>query len=251
MCRLFGILASEPTSARFWLLGASDSMLDQSYRHPDGTGLAYYAGRRAVLEKHPIAAHKDQEFATEARSASSHLFVAHIRHATRGKPSLENTQPFSQDSLVFVHNGTVENLEDLADPLGPFSGDTDSERYFAVLRHHIGKASNTLTGIRKAVGWIKKNCTYTSLNFLLADGDCLYALRLPGTRDFCLYTRRLGAEEDFRGLSSYGTRTESRHRSGATLFASEQIDSAPSWRELEPGTLAVAHRDLRLDFHYI
>ena len=226
-------------------------MLDQSYRHPDGTGLAYYVGREPVVEKQPIAAYEDREFAAEARSTHSHLFVAHIRHATRGKPSLENTQPFAQDSLVFTHNGTIDNLENLPDSLGPFSGDTDSERYFAVLRHHIGKATNTLIGIRKAVGWIRENCIYTSLNFLLAEGDCLYALRLPGTRDFCLYTRRLGAEEDFRGLSSYGTCTESWHRSGATLFASEQIDSAPSWRELEPGTLAVAYRDLRVEFHRV
>jgi predicted glutamine amidotransferase len=91
-----------------------------------------------------------------------------------------------------------------------------------------------------------ENCAYTSLNFLLADGDFLYAFRLAGTEG--LYVRRLEAE-DFRGQSSYGTRTESRHSHGAILFASEEVDSAPSWRELEPWTLAVAHRDLRLEVH--
>jgi hypothetical protein len=58
-----------------------------------------------------------------------------------------------------------------------------------------------------------ENCAYTSLNFLLADGGFLYAFRLPGTEG--LYVRRLEAEEDFRGQSSYGTRTESRHSHGA------------------------------------
>ena len=91
-----------------------------------------------------------------------------------------------------------------------------------------------------------KNYTYTSLNFLLADGDFLYALRLPGMEG--LYVRRLEAG-DLRGESSYGIRTESSHLHEAILFASEEVDSAPSWRELKPGTLAVAHRDLRLEIH--
>jgi predicted glutamine amidotransferase len=93
-----------------------------------------------------------------------------------------------------------------------------------------------------------KYYTYTSLNFLLADGDSLYALRIPGMEG--LYVRRFEAR-DFRGVRSYGTRTESSHLHGTILFASEEVDSAPSWRELEPGTLAVAHRDLRLEFHAV
>jgi hypothetical protein len=133
--------------------------------------------------------------------------------------------------------------------LGLFLGDTDSERYFVLLQHHIREVPDTVTGIRKTVDWIKENCTYTSLNFLLADGDSLYALRLPDTKG--LFVRRLEAEEDLRGSSSYGTRAEGCHHSGAILFASERIDSAPSWRELEPGTLEVARRDLRLEMYRI
>lgn len=247
MCRLFGMLASEPVAARFWLLSASDSMLHQSHRNPDGTGLAHYVGHRPVLEKHPIAAHQNREFAAEARQVRSHLFVAHVRHATQGEPRLENTQPFARDSLVFAHNGNIDGLEDLPVSVGPFEGGTDSERYFALLRYHISNAPDTLTGIQEAVSRVMENCAYTSLNFLLADSDSLYALRLPGLEG--LHVRRLEAEEEFRVQSSYGTRTESSHHHGTILFASEEVDSAPSWRELEPGTLAVAHRDLRLEFH--
>ena len=240
------MLASEPTDARFWLLGASDSVLRQSYENPDGTGLAHYISRRPVVEKHPIAAHQDREFAAEARQIRSHLFVAHVRQATQGEPRLENTQPFAHGSLVFAHNGNIDGLEDLPLSLGPFEGDTDSERYFALLRHHIRQSPDTLTGTRDAVSQIMKSCTYTSLNFLLADGDFFYALRLPGMEG--LHVRRLEAE-DFRGESSYGTRTESSHVNETILFASEEVDSAPSWKELTPGTLAVADRDLRLEFH--
>jgi predicted glutamine amidotransferase len=249
MCRLFGMLSPEPIAARFWLLDAPGSLLGQSLRNPDGTGLAHYVGPKATVDKQPIAAYEDREFAAEARHVRSHLFVAHIRHATRGEARQENTQPFSQGSLVFAHNGTIDGLEEASHTLGLLLGDTDSERYFALLRHHIGEASDALSGIKEAVGWIRQNCSYASLNFLLADGDSLYALRLPDTED--LFVRRLEAEEDLQGVSSYGTRTESRRCSGAILFASEELDSSASWRELEPRTLAVARRDLRLELHQV
>jgi glutamine amidotransferase len=245
------MMASEPATAHFWLLGASDSMIDQSYKHSDGTGLAHYVDHRPIVQKHPIAAYRNQDFVARARRVRSHLFVAHVRYATQGRSCLDNTQPFADDSLVFAHNGHIEGLENLPLSLGPFRGDTDSEQYFAVLRHYIEKALNIPAGIRKAVEWITENCTYASLNFLLADGDFLYALRFPGTEDPHLFVRRLEAGEDFRGQSLYGSRTECCSRHGAILFASEPIDSASSWRELEPETLAVADRDLRLELHHI
>jgi glutamine amidotransferase len=250
MCRLFGMLSPEPVTARFWLLDATDSVLDQSLRNPDGTGLAHYVGPKPIVDKQPIAAYEDRQFAAEARHVHSHLFVAHVRHATQGEPRPVNTQPFSHGPLVFAHNGDIEGLEEqLPGSSGLLLGDTDSERYFVLLQHHLREAQDAITGIRKTVDWVRENCTYVSLNFLLADGDSLYALRLPDTNG--LFVRRLEAEEDLRGSSSHGTRTESRYRSGAILFASERLDSAPSWRELEPGTLAVARRDLRLEMYRV
>lgn len=124
MCRLFGMLAAEPVAARFWLLGAADSVVDQSYRNPDGAGLAHYVGPKPVVEKHPIAAHEDRKFAADARDARSHLFIAHVRHATRGAPRPENTQPFSRGNRIFAHNGTIDGLEELPGSLGLFLGDT-------------------------------------------------------------------------------------------------------------------------------
>jgi glutamine amidotransferase len=244
------MIAPEPTSARFWLLNAPDSVVDQSHRNPDGTGLAYYdEDFRANVDKQPLAAHQDQEFASEAHHVRSHLFVAHVRHATQGKVSQENTQPFVHAGLIFAHNGNVEDLEHLLFPVGPLCGDTDSERYFAILRHHVWEASDNLAGIQRTVAWISENCDYTSLNFLLADGESLYALRSVGNED--LWIRRLEAGEDLLGPSSYGTRAETSLGQGAVLFASEKLDYAPSWEKLEPSTLAVAHRDLRLERHQL
>ena len=125
---------------------------------------------------------------------------------------------------------------------------TDADRLVTIGEGEVEVAHEALLREWPRLGtWIEEHCTYTSLNFLLADGDSLYALRLPGTEG--LFVRQLEAGEDLQGLSSYGTRTEGRNLTEAILFASERIDSASSWQELRPGTLAVADRDLRLEFH--
>lgn len=169
--------------------------------------------------------------------------------SSRGLSIAKHLSSFVHAGLVFAHNGNVEGLEHLLLPVGPLYGDTDSERYFAILRHHVWEASDNLAGIQRTVAWISENCDYTSLNFLLADGESLYALRSVGNED--LWIRRLEAGEDLLGPSSYGTRAETSLGHGAVLFASEKLDHAPSWEKLEPGTLAVAHRDLRLKRHQL
>jgi predicted glutamine amidotransferase len=246
MCRLFGMLAAEPVAARFGSWVPPIPCSTSPTGTPTGTGLAHYVSLRPVVEKHPVAAHEDREFAAEACGAHSHLFVAHVRHTSRGEPRPENTQPFSPGSLVFAHNGTVDGLKVLlpGSSSGLLLGDTDSERYFALLHHHIREDRDTITDTMKAVYCSQKCCIYTSLNFVLADGDYLYALRLPDTER---PTSAASSPRKIWGPQLLGDRTESHVPQGAVLFASERIDPAPSWRELKPGTLAVARHDLRLE----
>ena len=87
MCRLFGLHAgATPVSATFWLLDAPDSLREESHREPDGAGIGVFddAGR-PVIDKQPIAAWQDAEFATEAKNARSRTFVANERRATAAR----------------------------------------------------------------------------------------------------------------------------------------------------------------------
>ena len=102
-----------------------------------------------------------------------------------------SNQPFVKGGLGFDHNGNVESLENLSFPVAPLHGDTDFERYFAFLRHHVREAPDTLAGIQSAIAWFSENRDYTSLNLLQADGERLYAVRYVGNED--LWYRRLEA----------------------------------------------------------
>src|SRR3978361_398419 len=107
MCRLFGLSGgTHRVRATFWLLEAPDSLSRQSRRDPDGTGLGVYdaSGAPRVM-RHPIPAYRDRAFAEEAREVRSRTFIAHVRYASNGGLTVENTHPFMLDGRLFAHNG--------------------------------------------------------------------------------------------------------------------------------------------------
>jgi glutamine amidotransferase len=111
MCRLFGMSgAPHRVKATFWLVEAPDNLAAQSRRDPDGTGLGiFHRDGRPWVEKQPMAAFEDSRFAGEARHRESTTFLAHVRHASTGKPSMSNTHPFTQHGRIFAHNGVLKD----------------------------------------------------------------------------------------------------------------------------------------------
>jgi glutamine amidotransferase len=121
------------------LLHGSNALRVQSKEHPDGWGLGWYepAGPRVVRSLTP--AHGDGEFEKLSHYVTAQTVVAHVRKASVGRVSEENTHPFQRGPWLFMHNGTLpqwENnrsrLEELIAPAlrEKLRGETDSERCF-------------------------------------------------------------------------------------------------------------------------
>ena len=109
MCRVFGCVAAEPVSIRHELLEAENPLIRQSEDHDSGWGMAVYQradGDEPRLLRFPQAAYADDEFerATELRGR---IFNVHVRRATMGGLTLENTHPFCLGNYSFCHNGTI------------------------------------------------------------------------------------------------------------------------------------------------
>ncbi len=244
MCRLFGLCAgTEPVTATFWLLEAPDSLRAQSHREPDGTGLGYFdAERRPVVEKQPLAAFDDRAFAREARTSHSTAFVSHIRFASTGGLELRNTHPFEQHGRLFAHNGVIEDLPLLERELGEdrslVAGDTDSERFFALITRAIdAHTGDVAAGIAAAVNWVADHLRVLSLNFVLIGPAELWALRYPDTHELHVLERAAG--DPLEQTSQHGTRIRSEHAAHrpTVVIASEQMDDDPGWRMLSSGEL--------------
>jgi glutamine amidotransferase len=250
--------APRRTRATFWLLDAPDSLSDQSRREPDGVGLGCFgADGSVILHKAPVAAYEDRAFAQEAKQVESATFLAHIRFASTGAVELRNTHPFVQAGRLFAHNGVIEGLDELDTELGEdramVHGDTDSERFFALISREIAACSGDVgAGIERAAHWVARHLPLYALNLVITTPRELWALRYPDTHPLYTLERRPGGQHGNRHLDHSGTggrmRVHSRDLAAtpALVVASERMDDNPAWRLLEPGELVHAGPDLRV-----
>ena len=139
MCRLFGLHGGrQRVRARFWLLEAPRSLALQSRCQPDGYGIGTFdEDGTPEVERGVTPAWQDEAFTREAKEGCSRTYVVHIRYASAGPTALRNSHPFLQAGRLFGHNGVFEGLGELEEHLGSdralVHGDTDSERFFALI----------------------------------------------------------------------------------------------------------------------
>lgn len=259
MCRLFGMSGgTERVRATFWLLEAPDSLAKQSRREPDGTGLGWFDDRdRPEVVKQPIAAFEDEQFAREAREVESRTFVAHVRYASNGGLTTANTHPFEQEGRLFAHNGVIGDLgaleSELGDAMSLVHGETDSERWFALITRSIAAAGDVQAGIVTATRWVAEHLPILSVNFVLITATDLWALRYPDTHPLYVLERAAGGPAGNRHLDHASARGSIRVRSAgfadrpAVVVATERMDEDPGWRSLDSGELVHVDRELHVE----
>jgi hypothetical protein len=136
MCRLLGIVASEPTEFRLALREAPRSLAALSREHRDGWGLAVWDDAERLAPRQGDRLRSRGRALPRARRGRGELLVAHIRQRTVGCSSLENTHPFQSGRWVFAHNGTIKDVEFLRAKTSASrnGGDPRTDRQRAVLR---------------------------------------------------------------------------------------------------------------------
>jgi predicted glutamine amidotransferase len=259
MCRLFGMSGgTNNVQATFWLLDAPDSLLMQSENQPDGVGLGTFDSDGAPrIYRKPVPAIRSQTFIANAHEVRSRTFVSHIRHATAGEPTLENTHPFEQQGRIFAHNGVIGDAPGLRRRLGDYAkllqGGTDSELFFTLITKRIDEHDGDVAaGITAAANELAAKIPLYSLNFVLTTATDVWALRYPDTNELYVLERSIGnidpgAGFDERSLSGI-MRVMSAELSvlPATVIASEPLDASPRWRLLESGELIHIDSELRM-----
>jgi len=248
MCRLFGLTAGTTrVRATFWLLDAPDSLEAQSHRNADGSGIGFFdAAGAPVIDKQPEPAFEDEEFIHEAKQAQSATFVAHVRYATAGGRAVRNTHPFAARGRIMAHNGGIGELALLDEQLGSYRslvlGDTDSERYFALITQQTdAHGGDVAAGIAAAARWIAANVPLSSLNTVVAAPGELWALRYPAQHALHIIERPAGPGAGKAGLHVRSA-TSSVHVPAldavpSVVVASEELDGEDGWRMLAPGEL--------------
>jgi glucosamine--fructose-6-phosphate aminotransferase (isomerizing) len=125
------------------------------YRGYDSAGIAVLTAtgldrRRAKGKVRDLEALQNQS------PLSGHSGIAHTRWATHGVPNTRNAHPhISGDSLSVVHNGIIENHEELRAELRglgyEFNSDTDTEVIAHLVEHHQRGGASLLDAARAAL----------------------------------------------------------------------------------------------------
>jgi predicted glutamine amidotransferase len=180
-----------------------------------------------------------------------------VRYASTGGIEPDNTHPFEQEGRVFAHNGHIEGLDRLEEQLGDYRrlvrGETDSERFFAlVTKETEAQGGDPGAGLVAAARWVAAELPLFALNCLLATPTGMWALRYPDAHDLLLLERASGGPTGGRHFDAASQAGRIRVRSGelaetpAVVFASERMDEDPGWHNLKAGELVHIDGDLRV-----
>lgn len=186
MCQLLGMNCNVPTDICFSFTGfqARGGATDV---HRDGWGIAFFEGRgaRVFLDPQPSCESPVADLVRHYPIRSLNV-IAHIRKATQGAVGLENTHPFMRELWgrywIFAHNGNLKDyVPDLDGSFLPV-GQTDSERAFChllqTLRQRFPAGLPSREALREALDEFAAGLRPLGpFNFLLSNGDCLFAHR--------------------------------------------------------------------------
>ncbi len=251
MCRLLGFAARSPVAVRD-ALGAQDfeTFTELTRLHGDGWGIAWDGPEGMTRVVAPRAALSDPDYQRLSRRALGTAGLVHLRWATDGLAiATENTHPFVDGDLAFAHNGSIAPIPELEAMLSDagrraLRGSTDSERYFQLVREHIGRAGSSVEGVHSAVTEMLARFRSASMNAMLLTGDELIVVHASSTATpplddlQHLYPGLVGAPPDH--ATAY---FQLRYRSDqdAVLVASSGVP-AERWTDLPANSLLVVSR---------
>ena len=276
MCRFVAYLG-KPIIADELLTKPKNSLIHQSYQaleaveplNGDGFGLGWYARKirkEPAIFKSITPAWNNLNLRYNSGVIKSNCIIAHVRAATSGVVSEQNTHPFHYGRYLMMHNGGINHFEtikrDLVNRLSDkyynwILGQTDSEHFFALFMQNVGDLETSKPSLHELADVLKKtiseieelkinhNLNELSLyNMVITNGIRMLATRYsthPEIEERTLYFTsgsRYVCENNVCRMIKDG------ERPGSVLVASEKLDDFDEWTVIPSNHCLMVEKDM-------
>ena len=150
MCGIVGAVAQRDIAAIL-----VDGLHRLEYRGYDSAGVAVLGADKQMNILRRVGKVKALDDALEAKPLLGGTGIAHTRWATHGEPSEANAHPHRSGKIAVVHNGIIENYEELRAELQArgyvFQSQTDTEVIAHLVEWEFRTSNSLLDAVQKTV----------------------------------------------------------------------------------------------------
>jgi len=206
-----------------------DSLRALQHRGQEAWGIAI--PNKPPLKKMGLVSASSSEFKKISNEYSSFAAIGHVRYSTIGKSNLENAQPLKVKDLCIAHNGTISNVEELANMVGGCSFTPQNASDTLIVAQRLVSLISEKGKLGSALSILKNEMVGSYCFTFLSDDSSVYAARDPkGFRPLVM-----GKKEDGRthivasessALSAIGAKLERDVTPGELVkFSSKGIET--------------------------
>ena len=128
------------------------------YRGYDSSGLALLNNQQ-ILRERRVGKVANLAEAVSEQHLTGHVGIAHTRWATHGKPTENNAHPHVSGDVAVVHNGIIENYQELKEELQAlgyiFTSQTDTEVVAHLVHDALKQTDSLLEAVQNIVPRLK------------------------------------------------------------------------------------------------
>jgi glucosamine--fructose-6-phosphate aminotransferase (isomerizing) len=174
MCGIIGVLGRKDVVPT--LIGGLKRL---EYRGYDSAGIAVLAGK-GIERRRAKGKIAELEARLSREPLAGDIGIGHTRWATHGVANEENAHPHATSRLALVHNGIIENYQELAAELSQlghrFASETDTEIAAHLISGYLDEGLNPEAAVVRALARLR--------------GAFAFAVLFAGQRDLLIGARR-------------------------------------------------------------
>jgi len=149
MCGIIGIIGSEPVAGHL-----IDGLKRLEYRGYDSAGIATVVNG-SIDRRRAEGKIRNLETRLDDAPLAGTTGIGHTRWATHGVPNEENAHPHATERVALVHNGIIENFQEIRDELVAagcnLASDTDTEVLVHLIDRNLQNGDDPVQATSKAL----------------------------------------------------------------------------------------------------